>query len=87
MPRQETSDEDHSSDPLTSICDLVLQRIIDVSPALMWRAWTTTTILKEWITPMPWKTTHCEIEIRPGGAFRTLMQSRGGKAERQSTPA
>ncbi|HEY3440509.1 MAG TPA: SRPBCC family protein [Paludibaculum sp.] len=59
--------------------DLVLERIIDVSPELVWQAWTTPEQLKKWFTPAPWKTVGCEIDLRPGGAFRTVMQSPEGE--------
>jgi uncharacterized protein YndB with AHSA1/START domain len=33
-----------------------------------------------WFCPLPWKTVECEIDLRPGGIFRTVMQSpEGGK--------
>ena len=59
--------------------DLVLERIVDVSPELVWMAWTTPEHLKKWFTPAPWKTIECEIDLRPGGIFRTVMQSPEGQ--------
>lgn len=59
--------------------DLVLERIIDVSPDLVWAAWTEPEHLKQWFTPVPWKTVECEIDLRPGGIFRTVMQSPEGQ--------
>lgn len=59
--------------------DLVLQRVIDVSPQWVWRAWTDPEILRRWFTPAPWRTIECEIDLRPGGVFRTLMQSPDGQ--------
>ncbi|HKG91100.1 MAG TPA: SRPBCC family protein, partial [Gemmatimonadaceae bacterium] len=35
--------------------------------------------LKQWFTPAPWKTVECEIDLRPGGIFRTVMQSPEGE--------
>src|SRR4030095_13833310 len=32
-----------------------------------------------WFTPAPWKTVECEIDLRPGGIFRTMMQSPEGE--------
>jgi uncharacterized protein YndB with AHSA1/START domain len=62
--------------------DLVLERIVDVPPDLVWAAWTTPEHLKPWFTPAPWKTVECEIDLRPGGMFRTVMRSPDG----QDTP-
>ena len=36
--------------------------------------------LVKWFTPAPWTTTDCEIDLRPGGLFRTIMRSPEGKA-------
>jgi uncharacterized protein YndB with AHSA1/START domain len=52
--------------------DLVLERVVDVAPELVWAAWTVPAHVKKWFTPAPWKTVDCEIDLRPGGIFRTL---------------
>lgn len=57
-------------DPKT---DLVLTRTVDVPPALVWAAWTQPEHLKRWFCPRPWRVVECEIDLRPGGAFRTVM--------------
>ena len=59
--------------------DLVLERTVDVSPELVWMAWTQPEHLKKWFTPAPWTTVDCEIDLRPGGVFRTVMRSPEGK--------
>jgi uncharacterized protein YndB with AHSA1/START domain len=59
--------------------DLVLERIVDVSPELVWAAWTKPEHLERWFTPAPWTTVDCEIDLRPGGLFRTVMRSPEGK--------
>jgi len=59
--------------------DLVFERTVDVSPELVWRAWTTPAILTKWFTPAPWTTVDCEIDLRPGGIFRTTMRSPDGQ--------
>lgn len=59
--------------------DLVLEREVDVSPEKVWKAWTTPEHLKKWFTPAPWKTVACEIDLRPGGKFHTVMQSPEGQ--------
>jgi uncharacterized protein YndB with AHSA1/START domain len=58
--------------------DLVLEREVDVPPELVWRAWTEPELLKQWFTPKPWETPVCEIDLRPGGAFHTVMRSPEG---------
>jgi uncharacterized protein YndB with AHSA1/START domain len=59
--------------------DLLLERVVDVPPELVWAAWTTPEHLMQWFTPVPWKTVECEIDLRPGGIFRTVMQSPEGQ--------
>lgn len=59
--------------------DLLLERVIDVRPELVWAAWTTPEHLMRWFTPAPWKTVECEIDLRPGGIFRTVMESPEGE--------
>jgi len=59
--------------------DLVLERIVDVPRELVWTAWTTPEHVKKWFTPAPWTTVDCEIDLRPGGIFRTVMRSPEGQ--------
>jgi uncharacterized protein YndB with AHSA1/START domain len=58
--------------------DLVLERTVDVAPELVWKAWTTPELLKQWFAPRPWTTTACEIDLQPGGRFDTTMRSPEG---------
>lgn len=58
--------------------DLVLERTVPVPRKLVWKAWTTPELLVQWFTPAPWKTVACEIDLRPGGKFKTVMQSPEG---------
>jgi uncharacterized protein YndB with AHSA1/START domain len=66
----------HQPDPNL---DLVLERIVDVPRELVWGAWTKPEQLKQWFTPVPWKTVDCEIDLRPGGIFRTVMRGPEGQ--------
>jgi uncharacterized protein YndB with AHSA1/START domain len=59
--------------------DLLLERVVDVPPGLVWAAWTVPEHLKRWFTPAPWTTVDCEIDLRPGGIFRTVMRSPEGQ--------
>ncbi|MCV2360516.1 SRPBCC family protein [Paucibacter sp. TC2R-5] len=58
--------------------DLSFTRVVDVPRAMVWRAWTEPDLLKPWFCPLPWTTIDCEIDLRPGGVFRTVMQSPEG---------
>lgn len=59
--------------------DLVLERVIDVPPHLVWAAWTTPEHVREWFAPKPWTAVDCEIDLRPGGTFRFVMRSPDGQ--------
>lgn len=59
--------------------DLVLERVIDVAPELVWTVWTEPQHLKVWFTPRPWTVSDCTIELRPGGIFHTVMRSPEGE--------
>ena len=59
--------------------DLLFERVIDIAPELVWRAWTEPKHIVKWFTPKPWQTPECEIDLRPGGRFYTVMQSPEGE--------
>ena len=59
--------------------DLVLERIVELPPEAIWHAWTNPERLKEWFCPAPWRVVECEIDLRPGGLFRTVMRSPEGQ--------
>jgi uncharacterized protein YndB with AHSA1/START domain len=67
---------DYTPDPKL---DLVLERDIDVPPELVWAAWTQPEHLRHWFTPAPWTVASCEIDLRPGGIFHTVMRSPEGE--------
>ena len=59
--------------------DLVLTRVVDVAPSLVWAAWTKPEHLKKWFTPAPWKTIEAELDLRPGGLFGVVMKGPEGQ--------
>lgn len=67
-----------SMPPIDPKLDLVLERVVDVSPRLIWRAWTEPQHLMPWFCPRPWSTVECRIDLRPGGEFYTRMRSPDG---------
>lgn len=58
--------------------DLVLTRIIDAPPELVYRAWTEPELLKQWFAPLPYTTPAAEIDLRPGGANLIVMRGPDG---------
>ena len=59
--------------------DLLLERAIDAPRSLIWKAWTDPEHVKKWWAPAPWTTSQCEMDLRPGGVFRTVMRSPEGQ--------
>ncbi len=59
--------------------DLFFERLVDLPPEKIWRAWTEPTLLMPWFCPKPWSVCACEIDLRPGGVFNTTMKSPEGQ--------
>lgn len=59
--------------------DLVLEKELDLTPEQVWKGWTTPELLCKWFCPEPWKVTEAEVDLKPGGIFRTVMQSPEGE--------
>lgn len=57
--------------------ELVLTRVIDAPQERVFKAWTTQ--LPQWWGPHGMTTPFCEMELRPGGVFRTLMRAPDGR--------
>lgn len=53
--------------------DLMLERVVDVPAELIWRGWTEPQHIVKWFCPRPYKVIRCEVDLRPGGIFRTDM--------------
>lgn len=58
--------------------DLEFNRDVPISVAQIWEGWTNPDILMKWFCPRPWRVVECEIDLRPGGVFRNIMQSPEG---------
>lgn len=59
--------------------DLTISRIIKAPRAIVWKAWTTPELLQEWWCPKPWRAEIRAFDLRPGGAFDTLMHGPNGE--------
>jgi uncharacterized protein YndB with AHSA1/START domain len=58
--------------------DLELIREVPVPPEAVFAAWTDPKSLKQWFAPRPYAISECEVDLRPGGGFRTAMTSPEG---------
>jgi len=59
--------------------DLTISRIIKAPRAIVWEAWTDPTLMEEWWCPVPWRAEVRAFDLRPGGAFDTLMHGPDGE--------
>jgi uncharacterized protein YndB with AHSA1/START domain len=57
---------------------LVITRIFDAPPRLVFKAWTEPEHLVRWWGPQGFTTPSCKMDVRPGGAFRFCMRSPEG---------
>ena len=58
--------------------ELVVSRLIDAPRSLVFKAWTDPVHVARWWGPRGFTTTYCEMDIRPGGAYRFCMRSPEG---------
>lgn len=61
----------------------VLTRIFDAPRSLVFKAWTEREHLMRWWGPRGFTVTSCEMDLRPGGAWRLSMRSPEGREDRQ----
>ncbi|HZW08377.1 MAG TPA: SRPBCC family protein [Phycisphaerales bacterium] len=58
--------------------EIVLSRVYDAPPELVWRAWTDPEHIGRWWGPTGFTTTTHRIEVRPGGQWRFVMHGPDG---------
>jgi uncharacterized protein YndB with AHSA1/START domain len=58
--------------------DLMVERVVRVSPERAWAAWTEPDHLRQWYAPAPGVISECEIDLRPGGVFRFVPRQPDG---------
>lgn len=58
--------------------DLVLTRLIDASPAAVYRCWTDPELMTKWFAPRPWTTPRVTLDLRPGGGNVVVMADEAG---------
>jgi uncharacterized protein YndB with AHSA1/START domain len=58
--------------------ELVITRTFEAPRHRVFQAWTEPSQVARWWGPQGFTTTHCDMDIRPGGAFRVCMRSPEG---------
>ena len=57
---------------------VLITRILDAPPSLVFKAWTDPAHLAQWWGPKGFTNPVCEIDVRPGGALRIVMRAPDG---------
>lgn len=65
------------SAPGDSALDLTVARVIEAPRAAVWNAWTDPACFEQWWVPAPEVCRVVEMDLRPGGAFRTEFSHDG----------
>jgi uncharacterized protein YndB with AHSA1/START domain/ketosteroid isomerase-like protein len=58
---------------------LAITRIFEAPPDAVFRAWTDPALARTWWSPRGFTTVSCEMDARPGGAWRVRMRSPAGR--------
>jgi uncharacterized protein YndB with AHSA1/START domain len=59
--------------------DILITRVFDAPRHLVFEALTTPELMKQWLTGPPgWSFVVCEIDLRPGGAYRYVWRDTDG---------
>jgi uncharacterized protein YndB with AHSA1/START domain len=59
--------------------EIVMERVfVDAPRSLVFEAFTQPDHLRNWFGPRDWTLAVCEIDLRPGGAYRFVMQGSDG---------
>jgi uncharacterized protein YndB with AHSA1/START domain len=58
--------------------ELLLTRTFDAPPSLVFKAWTEPERLAQWWGPRGFTLASCNVDLRPGGAYRFQMRGSGG---------
>lgn len=58
--------------------EFVISRVFNAPRELVWRAWTDPKHMAKWWGPRAFTNPICEMDVRPGGAYRIVMRSPEG---------
>src|SRR5262249_18770307 len=59
--------------------EIVLTRVFDAPPELVFQAWTESVHIAQWWGPTGFRTTIYEMDVRPGGVWRFVMHGPDGR--------
>lgn len=64
---------------MTDETELTIERRIAAPRSAVWQAWSDPRRLEEWFCPKPWRAEVRTMDLRPGGAFGTVMHGPAGE--------
>ncbi len=59
--------------------EMILTRVFDAPRELMWKLWTEPEHIRKWWGPKGFTLPGCEMDFRPGGAYRFVMRGPDGQ--------
>jgi uncharacterized protein YndB with AHSA1/START domain len=59
--------------------EVVMTRVVDAPRRLVFEAWTNPEHLQNWMGLRGWTMSACQIDLRPGGAYRFVWRSPDGR--------
>jgi len=59
--------------------DLTFAREMSITVERLWEALTDPEILRRWFLAAPYELLECEVDVRPGGAFHTVVRAPDGR--------
>lgn len=68
-----------AADHAASERELVITRLLDAPPALVFRMWTDPAHLVRWLGPRGFRAHSVRLDLRPGGAWRAAIRSPEGR--------
>ena len=74
--------ESAMADTATDVLELTITRLIDAPRALVFKAWIDPALAVRWWGPRGFSVIECQIDPRPGGAYRKVMRSPEGTLHR-----
>jgi uncharacterized protein YndB with AHSA1/START domain len=72
------SDAQAKALPEDAECDFVISRVFDAPRELVFEAWTEAKYMRRWWGPRTVTNPVCEMDVRPGGAYRITMRMPDG---------
>jgi uncharacterized protein YndB with AHSA1/START domain len=58
--------------------ELLITRVLDAPPSLVFKVWTQPEHMVRWLGPKDFTAPSCEMDLRPGGAWRACIRSAEG---------